>query len=109
MKSQNQLKREIMGRVYMGYVMRRIWSFATLRFAVFAGAVIGILSFVSIRQVFINMPNPTDLSASYSFVSVAVKNTEIYVQLSLLAILAVGIFTVVQILKGRQMQKSTFA
>ncbi len=93
----------------MGYFLRRVWSFAMLRFAVIAGALTGILSFVSIRQVFINMPNPTDINASYSFISVAVKNTEIYVQLSLLAILMVGIFTVVQILKSRNVQRSTFA
>ncbi|MEK7567841.1 MAG: hypothetical protein AAB513_02900 [Patescibacteria group bacterium] len=109
MKTPEQLKREIMGRVYMGYAIRRVWSFAMLRFAVFAGAIAGILSFVSIRHVIQNMPNPTDFNASYGFVSVAIKNTEFAVQLSLLAIFTVGVFTAVQMLKGRQVQRSTFA
>ena len=98
-----------MGRVYTGYFLRRVWSFTSLRFAVIMGALVGILSFVSLRQVLKNMPNPLDLDASYSFMTSAIQNTEFAVQLSLGAIIALGVMTVATMLKNRRMQHSTFA
>lgn len=101
MKTQEQLKREIMGRVYMGYFLRRVWSFGSLRLAVILGSVIGIVSSVSIRHVIQNMPNPTDVPAAYNFMSVAFQKTELAVQLSLFAVIVVGVMTIVSMVRNR--------
>ncbi len=109
MKSSEQLKREIMGRVYMGYVLRLVWSFATLRLAVILGSVVGIVSSVSIRHVLQNMPSPTNVPAAYNFMSSAVLNTELAVQLSLMAIIVIGLFTIVQMVRNRRADGRVYA
>ena len=109
MKTKEQLQREIMGRVYMGYALRRVWSFTMLRLTVIMGSLVGILSFVSIRHVIANMPNPTNLGASYNFVTSALAHTELAVKLSLLAIITIGLFTIISLLKQRMSTQQGFA
>ena len=108
MKTQDQLKKEIMGRVYIGYALRRVWSFTTLRLAVILGSVIGIVSSVSIRHVIQNMPSPTDVGAFYNFFSFAILNTQFIVQLSLIGVVFVGFATIIQMTRSSNIPERAY-
>lgn len=88
MKTQEQLKMSIMGRVYMAYAMRRVFHSSTLRALLSVGSLAGVLSFVSVLNVLKNMPSLTNTGALYEFSVTALQKTEFAVQLSLALLFA---------------------
>lgn len=86
MKTQEQLKMSIMGRVYMAYAMRRVFHSTTIRALLSIGSLAGVLSFVSILSVLKNISQMGSLSDLYTFSMTAITKTGFEVQLSLIAL-----------------------
>ncbi len=78
----------IMGRVYMAYAMRRVFRSQTIRAALSVGSLVSILSFVSVLNVFKNMPSPTRPGELYNFSLSALSSTELGVQIAFFVFLA---------------------
>jgi hypothetical protein len=83
MKTQEQLKMSIMGRVYMAYAMRRVFHSTTIRAFLSIGSLVGVLSFVSILSVLKNASHMGSVSDLYIFSMTAITKTGLEVQLSL--------------------------
>ncbi len=83
MKTQEQIKMSIMGRIYTAYFLRRVFRSSTLRAFLSVGSLAWMFSAVSILHVLKNMPSITNTSALYNFSVTALTKTEITVQLSL--------------------------
>lgn len=90
MEREQLLKKRIMRRVYFTYAVRRILNPLTVK-AVLGVVLFGVAaSFISIRNVIMNMPDPLDVGGMYSFAVFAFRNTETTVQLlTLLGLIAV--------------------
>lgn len=102
-----QLKKQIMGRVVAIYLVRRfapVMSFGVI----FFGALLAMWRFVSFVNVYQNMPEVTNPSATYTFFSVAVQNTEVYVQISLGLIIATMMLYSVILIKRLQQKRGVF-
>jgi hypothetical protein len=86
MHTNKQLRQAIMRRVYLVYALRLMLRPMTLKlFALGAGS-IGIVSLVSLSNVFANMAALGSAAGVSQFILYAVTHTEIPVQLSLAAI-----------------------
>lgn len=103
-----QLKKQIMGRVVAIYLVRRfapVMSFGVIFFS----AILAMWRFVSFTNVYQNMPEVTNPSATYTFLTVAVQNTEVYVQVSLGLILAAMMYYAFVLTKRLQQRRGAMA
>lgn len=100
--SYNELNTRIMKRVYTIHALRRLASPFGLRFWLFLISVSPVFAFVSIRQVMANLPPITDSGALYSFGESALLNTELAVQVGVLVIGLILVFTLRDLLRARQ-------
>lgn len=92
MEKELKLKRNIMRRVYLAYVVKTIFSQKVVKFIPFALVVVELTPFlplVSLQHVIANMPALTDLKALYSYEVSAFMNTELVVQVSVVATICV--------------------
>ena len=81
----NILKKNIMRRVRFIYFLRRVFSAVSLKLALAAVFLVGIASFVSVRDVIMNMPDPWSVSEFLNFTFDAFIKTETMVQIFALA------------------------
>ena len=79
-----ELKKKIMRRVYATYVLRRVINRFTLKCTILVFFAVGIISIVSVTDVFANMPYLLDTTALYFFSKYAFMNAELTVQTLLL-------------------------
>src|SRR4051794_20817110 len=85
MKTQQQIKMSIMGRVYMAYAMRRIFRSSTLRALLSVGSLLWVFSVVSVLNVIKNLiAGATTPSSFYNFLVTALSKTDVTVQLSIM-------------------------
>lgn len=89
MKTSDQLKMSIMGRVYVAYALRRVFHSSTVRAVLSVGSLAWIFSVVSVLNVLQNMPSLSNADALYTFSVTALSQTELTVQISLLVFLVV--------------------
>ena len=92
MNTNEQLKKETMGRIYMIFFMKKLYGRVAIKIYALAGLVLLQSWLVSIKNVITNMPAFTDLSAMYNFYSYAFLNTQMPVQVALVASFAVGLW-----------------
>ncbi|MBT3730044.1 hypothetical protein HON59_01430 [bacterium] len=83
-----QLKKRIMRRVYMLYVLGKVLS--KLAFKIYAGLALlyGIKVFVHVEAVANNMPDFNNLSGLYTFMTNAALNTDLAVQFIVFGVVA---------------------
>lgn len=81
-----------MRRVWLVYWLRRLTRPFMLKAYVFCAAALAAVSFVSLANVFYNMPSVTDIYGTYTFWSNAVLYTEMHVQVLLLITIAAFVF-----------------
>jgi len=81
-----------MGRVYMIFFMKKLYGRIAVKTYALVGLVLLQSELVSLKNVIANMPALTDVSALYRFYSYAFLNTQIAVQVAIIASLAVGLW-----------------
>jgi len=92
----NILKKRIMRRVYTVYVLRQLFNPAMYRVYLLVGLFGGIASFVSVSNIFANMPS--GFAELYNFSLYAFTNTELIVQILTLSLATAtlwAVFTIV--------------
>jgi len=96
----NELEQKIMKQVIRIHYLKKVFN--PLMFKVYALAIasIGITSLVSVSNVFKNMPSLLEVGQTYRFVSSAVANTEVSVQLVLAVAVVVGVLLVRDTIKN---------
>lgn len=87
-KLETQLKNKIMRRVYAVWMLKKVLSFAFLRFLVLCGLAFELFREVSVVNVLNNLPNVTDIAANFRYISFAFAHTEASVQLYVFGITA---------------------
>jgi len=102
MTANTQLKNNIMRKVYMAFWARKLSSsLAVKTYALIA--FVGIMAIqVSMKNVFLNMPNTFDIAAIWRFSASAFANTELIVQA-----LAVGAIASI-VFVAKELMKNTF-
>ncbi len=88
-----------MGRIYMAYFMRRVFRSQTVRTVLSIGSLVAIASLVSILSVIKNMPSIEHPRAFYNFSVSAFSNTEMSVQIALLALLSALMWYAVDLMR----------
>jgi hypothetical protein len=96
----SQLKKRIMRRVYMFYVLGKMLS--KLAFKVYAGLALlyGIKIFVHVEAVANNMPDFSNTSALYNFMSSAALNTNLAVQFIIFGVVALVAWIMRDVIKN---------
>lgn len=97
-----KLTKQIMGRVYAAYVLRRIFNSSTLRFAVGVAAFSEITALVSWGNIVGNMMN-VGVNGMYTFTTYAIMHTGRLVQVCLLVLMAVTFMQITHLVKMRQL------
>lgn len=100
MKTQQELKTAIMGRIYTAYAMRRIFRSSTVRAFLSVGSLAAIFSFVSVLNVIKNLMNIGSPSALYDFSVTAISQTEAGVQFALVLFVAALAWYVADIVRS---------
>lgn len=86
------LKKRIMRSIYFVYYAKRLLSPVAIRLYLAAALLGGILSTVSIGNVFKNAISTTSISSFSSFFSYAFMNTGLIVQVLLISVVAYSLF-----------------
>lgn len=92
MERELKLKRNIMRRVYIAYALKTIFSQRAVKFiplALIVAELTPFLPFVSLRNVITNMSDLSGFNEFYSFQLSAFLNTELVVQVSIVAVMCV--------------------
>jgi len=89
-----QIKKQIMRRVYTVWVYNLLTSSVAVKIYALIGVGIYLTQIVSFRNVIANAPHVTDPAHALSFFSTAFQGTELAVQLSLIAGVALLLFAV---------------
>ena len=95
-----KLKKRIMRRIYFAFFLRKatsVFAIEVYAFVFFAGV---LLSSVSLKNIFANMPKLTDISALYTFYVSAFLNTELMVQFLLTGVFAAAFILFKDIIKS---------
>lgn len=94
-----QLKKRIMRKIYAIYAFRK--AFSNLAFKIYTGLVLiyWIKVFVHVEAVANNMPKLSDLSGLYNFMTYSVLNTELSVQLIIVGVAGLIIWTMRDIIR----------
>ena|SRR3989338_6968414 len=79
---ESDLKRRIMNRIYFYYTKELLWRYKEVFFT--GGFIFVILTCVSFNNVLHNMPKDS-LASSFNFLTIAVRKTELIVQLIMLS------------------------
>ncbi len=87
-----QFKKSIMRRVYVIWIFRRLTTPAMLKLYVFTTFMWQSAYYMSLPQVFANLPAITDVSANYSFAVTALSRTELMMQVILAGILFLAVW-----------------
>jgi len=85
-----QFKKSIMRRVYVIWIFRRLTTPAMLKLYVFTTFMWQSAYYMSLPQVFANLPAITDVSANYSFAVTAFSRTELMMQVLFAGIVGIG-------------------
>lgn len=94
-----KLKKRIMRRIYLSFFLRKatgVFAIEVYAFVFFAGV---LLSSVSLKNIFANMPKLTDVPALYTFYVSAFLNTELLVQFLLMGVFAAAFMLFKDIVK----------
>jgi hypothetical protein len=95
-----QLKKDIMRRIYVVWTLRMLTKPIVLKPVILFVLLWQTANLVSVGSVFRNAPALANLSADFSFFRAAFFNTELTIQLLLLAALAMGAWLVKDTLSG---------
>jgi len=90
----NKLKKRIMRRIYVLFVLRKLINAKAMKAYTVTGFIYGVLSLVSIGNIVANMPQISDLSGLLTFVLYALTHTEFVVQILIFGTLAVSLWLV---------------
>jgi hypothetical protein len=99
MTNSQNLKKEIMRRVYFIFAIRKLITPFNLEIAGLAFLSAAIVAEVSIKHVLMNMPRLTDLPQVYQFSVSAFINTRFITQVAVVAMLALSIIFVREAVK----------
>lgn len=105
----DKLQKQIMGRIYAIYLLRKVFSLTALKIVVAIFALYELYAVVSWSNVLANMPKLTDFKSTYTFFSSAVSNTEIMVQLSLAMLIVLTFNLAMRLLKKNNNLKTVAA
>lgn len=94
------LTQRIMRRVYAVWILKNVVRPLLIKGSVFAAFVWEMKQTVSLRHVFANIPDPTNVGAMYNFFSYAFAHTETAVQILSLGVAAIGIWMMRDILSS---------
>ncbi|MBI2618337.1 hypothetical protein HYW58_02715 [Candidatus Kaiserbacteria bacterium] len=97
------LEQKIMARVGRIHSLKRVLNPLMLKVYAFVAVSAGMLSLVSIKNVFLNMPPLFELQGVYYFVIAALRNTELSVQ-----IISLALFILVLLLVRDTVRNLTF-
>lgn len=95
-----ELKNNIMRRVYVIFFLRKLTSLFAIKVSALALLFVSANFLVSVRDVLINMPDMQHLNAVYHFYLSAFLHTELPVQLLIVAVLTLFVFIVKDIIYG---------
>lgn len=99
-KTNTQLKKKIMRRIYLTFLLRKVFNPVTLKvytLAVFYGF---LATKISLNNVIENMPNITDIGALYNFYTYAFLNTEFTVQVLLVGVIIAALSVFKDVVKN---------
>jgi len=91
-QNEQLLKKAIMRRIYLAYVVRRIFHAVTLKSAALVLFLWGIFVQVSVSNVFINAKTSVSTKSFYGFFESAFINTELLVQIFVMGILVMTLW-----------------
>lgn len=100
------LEQKIMTRVRRIYYLRKATSPTALKLYGLCGIMMGLLSAVSVANVYANMPSPLAPIHFLSFLSAAIRNTELMVQFLLAGLCAFSALLVYDIVRTARMHRS---
>lgn len=86
------LTQRIMRRVYAVWILKNVVRPLLIKGSIFVAFVWEMKQTVSLRHVFANIPDPTNVGAVYNFFSYAFAHTETAVQILSLGVAAVGLW-----------------
>ena len=86
------LKQRIMRRVYAVWILKNVVRPLLIKGSIVVAFIWEMKQTVSLRHVFANIPNPTDVGAVYNFFSYAFAHTETMVQMLSLGLAAIGLW-----------------
>jgi hypothetical protein len=102
MKTETQLRKTIMRRVWAIYAMRKLMA-PEVRFVAFAAIMAAIVSSVSLPNIIANALRTSDI---VTFSLAALSNTTLYIQLGVLTAGLIIIGTLYEAIRPREMQIS---
>jgi hypothetical protein len=79
-----------MRRIYAVWILKNIVRPVLIKGSIFVAFIWKMKQTVSLRHVFANIPDPTDVGAVYNFFSYAFANTETMVQILSFGLAAIG-------------------
>ena len=95
-----KLQKKILKRVTRMYYLRKVINPVGFKVFAFGIGFVGVVSLVSIKNVFANMPALFDIVGVYYFSKYAFVNTEFAVQLTLITVLGFGLWLVRDIVRN---------
>ena len=99
MKTNEEISKHVMRKIYTIYVMRQIGQ-PVMRASIFVAALLASLSFISVPQVIANVGTVSTMTGTISFFTSAFLETELFVQLSLALAGIVFAWSAVDIVKN---------
>jgi hypothetical protein len=105
------LEQKVMARVHRIYYLRKATGPTALKLYGLCGIMAGLLSVVSVANVFANMPSPLSPVHLVAFFTSAFKNTELMVQLlvaGLCTIIALFVYDIVRTARTHHRQDLYF-
>ena len=103
--SPEQLKSQIMRRVYMVHLLKRVTSPVAIRVYIVVAVLWQVVLRVSVINVIKNSPNVIDLGHFSQFAIRTFQGTELIVQVLVAALFAFGVWLVRDILKMRHVNQ----
>ncbi|MBI2045899.1 MAG: hypothetical protein HYT28_00530 [Parcubacteria group bacterium] len=88
------LRQRIMRRVYAVWILKNVVRPLLIKGSIAVAFIWEMKQTVSLRHVFANIPNPTDMGAVYNFFSYAFTHTETAVQVLSFALAALGLWMI---------------
>lgn len=97
---ENRLEQKIMKQVIRMYYLKKVFNPFMFEVYTLVIAIVSISSLVSITNIIANMPSLLDVGSVYTFVSSAVTNTGIVVQIVLGISVVVGVLLIKDTIKN---------
>lgn len=98
MITNQELTKRIMRRVYMVYALRQVTR-PVVRAALVMTLIVASLSFVSVSNIIMNIGSVASLSGFITFIASAFLETEFFVQFAALGVAAIGLWSIVDMMK----------